>query len=62
VRSSKRRLNGGAKKIYATGRDVSQLEGLIAKFQGKVVAVELDVTNPEQIKDSHAGMKLYLVT
>jgi short-subunit dehydrogenase len=43
-------IKRGAKKVYATGRDVSQLKDLVAKFQGKVEAVELDVTNPEQIK------------
>lgn len=43
-------IKRGAKKVYATGRDVSQLEDLVAKFQGKVIAVELDVTNLEQIE------------
>ncbi|MCH9633560.1 MAG: hypothetical protein S4CHLAM7_02880 [Chlamydiae bacterium] len=42
-------IKRGARKVYATARDVSQLEDLVAKFPGKVVAVELDVTNPEQI-------------
>jgi NAD(P)-dependent dehydrogenase (short-subunit alcohol dehydrogenase family) len=43
-------IKRGAKKVYACSRDVSQLEDLIAKFHEKVVAVELDVTNQEQIK------------
>lgn len=43
-------IKRGAKKVYATARDVSQLDDLVAKFQGKVVAVELDVTNLEQIQ------------
>jgi len=42
-------IKRGAKKVYATARDVSQLEDLVAKFHGKVIAVELNVTNPEQI-------------
>ncbi len=43
-------IKRGAKKVYATARDTAQLDKLVAKFQGKVVAVELEVTNPEQIK------------
>ncbi|WP_421781702.1 SDR family oxidoreductase [Kiloniella litopenaei] len=43
-------LKRGAKKVYATARDVSQLDGLVQKYEGRVVAVGLDVTNPEQIQ------------
>ncbi len=43
-------IKRGAKKVYATARDVSQLDDLVAKFEGKVVAVELDVTNFDQIR------------
>lgn len=43
-------IKRGAKKVYATARDVSQLEDLVANFHGKVVAVELDVSNQEQIR------------
>lgn len=39
-----------AKKVYATARDISQLDELVSKFQGKVVPIELDVTNLEQIQ------------
>lgn len=43
-------IKRGARKVYATARNVSQLKDLVAKFHGKVVAVELDVTHLEQIK------------
>ena len=41
-------LNRGAKKVYATGRDSSQLADL--EKNERVVAVELDITNKEQIQ------------
>jgi NAD(P)-dependent dehydrogenase (short-subunit alcohol dehydrogenase family) len=40
----------GAKKVYATARDASQLEELVAVHDGKVVAVALDVTDLDAIK------------
>jgi len=43
-------IKRGAKKVYVTARHVSQLDDLVAQFQGKVVSVELDVTNLEQIQ------------
>lgn len=43
-------LNAGAKKIYATARDVSQLDDFVKEHDGKVVAVPLDVTDLEAIK------------
>lgn len=43
-------IKRGAKKVYATTRNISLLDDLVAKFQGKVVAIELDVTNLEQIQ------------
>lgn len=43
-------IKRGAKKVYATVRHISQLDDLVAKFEGKVVSIELDVTNSEQIK------------
>lgn len=43
-------IKRGAKKVYATARQISQLDDLVKKFQGKVIAVELDVTNKEQIQ------------
>lgn len=40
----------GAKKVYATARSASQLDDLVAAHNGKVVAVELDVTDVDAIK------------
>lgn len=40
----------GAKKVYATARSIAQLDDLVAKYPGKVVPIELDVTNWEQIQ------------
>ena len=42
-------INRGAKKVYATARKLSQLEDLVAECNGKVVPLELDVTNSENI-------------
>lgn len=38
-------LQRGASKVYATARDASQLDDLVAAHGGKVVAVTLDVTD-----------------
>lgn len=43
-------IKRGAAKVYATARQISQLEDLVAKYNGKVIPIELDVTNIEQIK------------
>lgn len=43
-------IKRGAKKVYATARNISQLDDLVAEFQGKVVPIELDVTNLEHIQ------------
>ena len=43
-------LAEGAKKVYATARDASQLDDLVAAHNGKVVAVALDVTDLDAIK------------
>jgi NAD(P)-dependent dehydrogenase (short-subunit alcohol dehydrogenase family) len=40
----------GAKKVYATARNVSQLEELVAAHNGKVVAVALDVSDLDAIQ------------
>lgn len=45
-------IKRGAKKVYATARNIFQLDSLVAKFQDQVVPVELDVTNLEQIKEA----------
>jgi NAD(P)-dependent dehydrogenase (short-subunit alcohol dehydrogenase family) len=44
-------LAQGAKKVYATARDASQLADLVAKYDGKVVAVGLDVTDLDAIAE-----------
>jgi NAD(P)-dependent dehydrogenase (short-subunit alcohol dehydrogenase family) len=43
-------IEHGAKKVYATARNVSQLEELVAVHNGKVVAVALDVTDLDAIQ------------
>ena len=43
-------IEQGAKKVYATARNVSQLEDLVAVHNGKVVAVALDVTDLDTIQ------------
>ena len=40
---------GGAAKVYATARDASQLDDLVAQHNGKVVAVSLDVTDLQAV-------------
>ena len=42
-------LARGAKKVYATARDPRTLEALRDRHGSRVVALELDVTNPEQV-------------
>ena len=42
-------IKRGAKKVYATARNTSQLKDLVEESQGKIVPIELDVTNLEQI-------------
>jgi NADP-dependent 3-hydroxy acid dehydrogenase YdfG len=42
-------IENGAKKVYATARSTSQLDDLVAKHNGKVVAVALDVTDLQAI-------------
>jgi NAD(P)-dependent dehydrogenase (short-subunit alcohol dehydrogenase family) len=46
-------LAHGSKKVYPTARDASQLDKLIAKWNGRVVAVSLELT-----KDLQAIAKL----
>ena len=43
-------LENGAKKVYATARDATQLDELVASSPvGRVVAVSLDVTSKEEV-------------
>ncbi|MES2122319.1 MAG: SDR family oxidoreductase [Chlamydiota bacterium] len=39
----------GAKKVYATARDISHLESLVSQYPGIVVPLRLDVTNKDEI-------------
>lgn len=39
----------GAKKVYATGRNVEDLKGLVSKYPDHVVAVRLDLTDSTAI-------------
>jgi NAD(P)-dependent dehydrogenase (short-subunit alcohol dehydrogenase family) len=43
-------VSAGAKKVYAAARKLSDLESLVATNQEKIVPVELDVTNVNQIE------------
>ena len=43
-------LTNGASKVYATARNVSQLNDFVAQHNGKVVAVELDLTDLDSIE------------
>ena len=43
-------LASGVSKVYATARQASQLDDLVAQSKGSVVAVELDVTDLEAIE------------
>jgi NAD(P)-dependent dehydrogenase (short-subunit alcohol dehydrogenase family) len=42
-------IEKGAKKVYATARNISQLDDLVTELKGKVVAVALDVTDLDAI-------------
>lgn len=42
-------LNSGAAKVYAAVRNIDSLQELVKNSDGKVVAIELDVTNEAQI-------------
>jgi NAD(P)-dependent dehydrogenase (short-subunit alcohol dehydrogenase family) len=42
-------LESGASKVYATARKTSELDELVNKYNGKVVAVALDVTDIDAI-------------
>jgi NAD(P)-dependent dehydrogenase (short-subunit alcohol dehydrogenase family) len=43
-------LAAGARKVYATARDVSALQDLVKAHPGRVEAVALDITRAEQIE------------
>lgn len=43
-------IEAGAAKIYATARNLSELAELTQRFAGKVVPLQLDVTNEQHIR------------
>lgn len=47
-------LARGAAKVYATARNLDTLKDLVASSRGRVVPLQLDVTNPEQIRAAAA--------
>ena len=50
-------LNAGATKVYATARRTETLDDLVADGNGKVVAVQLDVTDKARITELAASSK-----
>lgn len=50
-------LEVGVNKIYASARNPETLNDLVASGGGKVVAVKIDVTNPENINDVATELK-----
>ncbi len=48
-------LARGAAKVYATARNLDSLKDLVATSGGRVVPLQLDVTNPEQIRAAAAA-------
>lgn len=54
-------LEKGATKVYAAARKIGSLSELVAKSDGRIIPVELDVTKPETIKkvaDAHADISV----
>jgi len=47
-------LERGAAKVYAAGRQLPSLDALVAEGAGRVVAVALDVTDPDAVKAAAA--------
>lgn len=45
----------GAKKVYAAARDTSGVKDLVDQYPDVVVAIELDVTNSQQIENAAAN-------
>jgi NAD(P)-dependent dehydrogenase (short-subunit alcohol dehydrogenase family) len=48
-------LARGAAKVYATARNLDSLKELAASSGGRVVPLQLDVTNPEQVRAAAAA-------
>jgi NAD(P)-dependent dehydrogenase (short-subunit alcohol dehydrogenase family) len=47
-------MEQGAAKVYAAARDVSKIADLVAAYPGKVEAIALDITKPEQVSAAAA--------
>lgn len=45
----------GARRVYAAARDVAGLHALVARHQGRVAPLALDVTREDQIRDAVAA-------
>ena len=50
-------IEQGAAKVYATARDASKIADLAAAYPGKVEALALDITKPEQVSAAAARAK-----
>lgn len=50
-------LARGSKRVYAAARDVSTLKNLVDQHPDRVVAVQLDVTDAEQIQEAATNAK-----
>ncbi len=50
-------LETGANKIYASARNPETLNDLVASGGGKVIAIKIDVTKPENINEAAAELK-----
>ena len=50
-------LEQGAAKVYATARDAGKIADLAAAYPGKVEALALDITKPEQVSAAAARAK-----
>jgi NAD(P)-dependent dehydrogenase (short-subunit alcohol dehydrogenase family) len=48
-------LARGAAKVYATARNLDSLKELVASSGGRVVPLQLDVTNPDQVRAAAAA-------
>jgi NAD(P)-dependent dehydrogenase (short-subunit alcohol dehydrogenase family) len=50
-------IEQGAAKVYATARDAGKIADLAAAYPGKVEALALDITQPEQVSAAAARAK-----
>ena len=47
-------MEQGAAKVYAAARDAGKIADLVAAYPGKVEAIALDITKPEQVSAAAA--------